>query len=97
MRYINAEVNDIEEGLVRQLLNSELCTTETDLKEFVSMAYSHECIHQRASFNMVCASSSCRMSTLPLAVCFTCWHLSDVTRQLSGCLGTEHMYMPGHM
>ena len=35
-QYVNASVSDIEEGLVRQLLNSELCTAESDLKEFVS-------------------------------------------------------------
>ena len=51
-----------------------------------------------ADFNGCCCISSyvVRMNTLPLV---TCWHVLDVIRQLSGCLGmalmctAEHMYV----
>lgn len=48
-QYVNACVDDIEEGLVRQLLNSELCTTERDLKEFVGNTHGRECIQRLPS------------------------------------------------
>ena len=54
---------------MRQLLNSELCTTETDLKEFVSMTYcmkyvfsalaSMLCAHPLPMYNEYVATGSC--------------------------------------
>lgn len=35
--YLNAPVSSVEEGLVRQLLTSEHCTSSKDEKEFVSL------------------------------------------------------------
>ena len=35
--YLNAPVSSLEEGLVRQLLTSEHCTSSKEEKEFVSL------------------------------------------------------------
>ncbi len=84
--YVNAAVSSVDEGLVRQLLASEHCTTPKDEKEFVSESGSPPSPSRQAQLPFFLLG---RMRMCPRAHSFTCWPLWADTRLQNGCSSEE--------